>query len=126
MSVLLVLVAAVVSSVVFAGTYYLWATRTTLLQVDEPLSITDCPTSIHVHPGENKTLDITIVNSATVNYSVTLVFALNDTAYEDSYVQFSNYTYNITPSTNNIGAWMVVESKAPPAWLEIIINFSRE
>jgi len=123
---MLLLVAVVASPIVFAATYYLWSTKTITLSVDEPLSITDYASLIHVHPGENKTLDVTILNSASVNYSVILVFALNDTAYQESYVAFSNCTYNITPSTNNIKGWIVVDSKAPPAWLTLQIDFYRE
>jgi hypothetical protein len=124
-SVLLLLIITVASPIVFAAAY-LWVVRTIPFSVDEPLSITDFPTSFHVHPGENKTLDITILNSADVNYSVTLVLALNDTAYQESYVILSNYTYNITPSTNHIRAWIFVDKNAPPAWLELQIVFHRE
>ena len=124
-SVILLLIVVVASPIVFAATY-LYAIRTIPFSVDEPLSITDCPTTIHLHPGENKTLDITILNSATVNYSMTLSLALNDTTYQESYVTFSNYTYNITPSTNNIKAWIFVDKNAPPAWLELTIEFYRE
>ena len=124
-SILLLLIITVASPIVFAAAY-LWIERTIPFSVDEPLSITDFPTSFHVHSGENKTLDITILNSADVNYSVTLVLALNDTAYQESYVILSNYTYNITPSTNHIRAWIFVDKKAPPAWLELQIDFHRE
>jgi len=125
-SVILLLIVAVVLGPVAIAATYLWASRTMSFSVDEPLSITDCPTTIHVHPGENKTLDITIVNSATANYSVTLFFALNDTAYDESYVTFSNYTYNISPRTNYIEAWIFVDKKAPPALLELQIAFHRK
>lgn len=126
MSVILLLIIIAVSGPIAIAATYLWASRTMSLSVGEPLSITDCPTAIHVHPGENRTLSITIVNSATVNYSVALFFALNDTAYDESYVTFSNYTYNISPSTNNIEAWIFVDKKAPLAWLELQIDFHRE
>ncbi len=124
-SVLLLLIVVVASPIVLAATY-LWTVRTMSFSVDEPLSITDCPATFHIHPGENKTLDITILNSATVNYSVTFLFTLNDTVYQESYVTFSNYTYKITSSTNNIRAWIFVDKKAPPAWLELQIGFYRE
>ena len=124
-SLLFLLVVGIASPIVLAATY-LWTVRIIPFSVDEPLSITDCPTTFHVHPGENKTLDITVRNSATVNYSVTLVFALNDTAYQQSYVTSSNYTYTMMPSTNHIRAWMLVDKKAPPAWLELQIDFYRE
>jgi len=123
-SVLLLLIIAIISPIVFAAAY-LWTVRTIPFSVDEPLSITDFPSSFHVRPGENKTLDITILNSANINYSVRLLLALNDTAYQESYVNLSNLTYNITPNTNQIIAWIFVNKTAPPTWLELHIDFLR-
>ncbi len=108
------------------ATYYLWSVKNVSFSVDEPLTVSDFPTSFQVHPGENKTLDITILNSATVNYSVILIFSLNDTTYQQSYVTFSNHTYTVTPNTNSLQAWMTVEKKAHPANLELTVNFYRE
>jgi len=125
-SALLLLMIVLISPIAFAATYYLWTTRTIPLSIDEPLSITDYPDSIHVRPGENKTLDISILNSASVNYSVTLVFTLNNTEYQESYVEFSNHTYSITPSVNHIRAWINVDKKAPPVWLSLTTDFYRE
>lgn len=109
-----------------AALTYMWATKTIPVSVEEPLSITDSPGSIRVHPGENITLPISIVNSAYINYSVFLTFTLNDTAFEGQYVTFSNLTYNIVPNTNQIEAWMAIEKGAPPTWLELVIEFYRE
>jgi hypothetical protein len=125
LSLLLLIIVAIACPIVLAATY-LWTVRTIPFSVEEPLSITDYPAAFHVHPGENKTLDITIQNLATVDYSVTLVFELNDTVYQQSYVTTSNYTYTVMPSTNNITAWIFVEKKAPSADLELQIDFYRE
>lgn len=113
-------------AVVAAALTYMWATKTIPVSVEEPLSITDSLGSIHVHPGENLTLPITIVNAAYVNYSVFLTFTLNDTVYEQQYVTYSNLTYDIVPNTNQIEAWMAVEKGAPPTWVELVIEFYRE
>ncbi|UCH31830.1 MAG: hypothetical protein JSV05_10195 [Candidatus Bathyarchaeota archaeon] len=93
--------------------------------VEEPLSISDYPSAIHVHPGENQTLVVSILNSAPVNYVVALIFSLNETTYQESYVTFSNSTYILVPGLNNVTAWMFVQSGAHPAWLELIIDFYR-
>jgi len=108
------------------ATYYLWSVRNVSFSVDEPLTILDFPLPFQVHQGENKTLEIAIVNSANVNYSVVLMFSLNDTMYQQSYVTFSNRTYTIVPNTNLLQAWMVIEKKAPPTYLELTVNFYRE
>jgi len=105
---------------------YFWASITIPLSVEEPLTITNYTATLNTHPGENKTLDITIMNSAKINYVVTLVFTLNVTVYQQSYVEFSNYTYNIVPGSNQIQGWLKVEKKAPPASLELTVEFHRE
>jgi hypothetical protein len=115
----------IVTSTALGGAYYMWASKMITISVEEPLSITNFPTSLNVHPGENQTLDVTIANSATVNYSVTLAFTLNDTLFQESYVTFSNYTYNVTPSTNQIKAWIFVDKKAHAATLSLTVDFFR-
>jgi hypothetical protein len=117
---------AVSSTVAFGATYYLWTKKTIIISIDEPLSITAVPSSIHFKPGENATLDIAIQNSATANYSIYLTFALNDTDYQTSYVQFSNYTYNIVPGVNDIVAWVSVAGNAPGGWHELAVDFYRQ
>ena len=115
-----------VSPFALGATYYLWSVKNVSFSVDEPLAVSEFPTSFQVHPGENTTLDITIINSATVNYSVVLMFSLNDTTYQQSYVTFSNYTYTITPNANYVQAWMAIDQKAHAAYLDLTVNFYRE
>lgn len=125
-SVVLLLIIAVSSTVAFGATYYVWTRKTIIISVDEPLSVTVVPSSIHFHPSENQTLVITVQNSATANYSMFLTFALNDTDYQQSYVQFSNYTYNIVPGVNDIVAWVFVLGDAPAGWHELAVDFHRQ
>ncbi len=95
------------------------------LSVDEPLSIVDTPSALHTHPGENQTLGITIVNAALVNYSVPLIFSLNDTGYQSTHVTLSNYTYTVLPNKNQILAGMIIDKKADSVFLELTIEFLR-
>jgi hypothetical protein len=125
-SIVLLLMIAVSSTVAFGATYYLWTRKTIIISVEEPLTITVIPSSVHFHPGENQTLAITVQNSATANYSMSLTFALNDTDYQRSYVQFSNYTYNIVPGVNDILAWVFVAREAPAGWHELAVDFYRQ
>jgi hypothetical protein len=120
------MIALIVVPIVSGATYYLWTTRKVNISVDEPLTITHYPTSFHVHPGENVTLNTEIENSAPVNYSVTLIFTLNDTTYQALHVTFSNTTNLITQGTNLIEAWMTIDQSAHPAVLELTIDFYRE
>jgi len=104
---------------------YCWTTTSTIT-IEEPLTITNYPTSVHTHPGENQTLDITVENVATASYTVTLTFTLNDTTYQTSYVTFSNYTYTISPGINQITGWMATQKNAPPTTIQLTTNFYRE
>jgi hypothetical protein len=121
----ILIIILITTSTAAGGAYYLWASKSITISIEEPLSLTDFPNSLNVHPGENQTLDITITNSAKVNYSVTLIFALNDTMFQESYVTFSNYTYNIAPSINQIKAWIAVNKKAHAATLSLTVDFFR-
>lgn len=125
-SVLLILIIIITAGSVATAAWYLFATSNVPLIVEEPLSISDYSDTIHVHPGENKTLDIVILNSANIDYSVTLVFALNDSVYQESYVTFSNSSYNIAPGSNNIVAWLFTQRGAHPVALGLSIGFYRE
>ncbi len=125
-SVLLLLAVLVVVPMACAASYYFFSSITIPLTIEEPLSLSSYPSSIHVHPGENETLEIVVNNAATVNYSILLILGVNDTAFQDSYITFSNRTYNVIPGANQITAWIAVNTGAHPAFLEIIINFYRE
>jgi hypothetical protein len=125
-SVLLILMIIIAAGVVATAAWYLFATNSVPLIVEEPLSITNYPNSTHLHPGENQTLDVTILNSASVDYLVTLAFALNDSAYQESYVTFSTLSYTILPGENTVTAWLFVDRSAHPAALNVSIGFYRE
>ena len=62
-SVLLLLAILVIVPIACAASYYFFSSITISFTIEEPLSITSYSSSIHVHPGENKTLDIEILNS---------------------------------------------------------------
>jgi hypothetical protein len=122
---LILLVAAILGPIAIA-LKFMWATRTTTFVAEEPLSVTSFPTILSTYPGENITLDITIENAADIDYSVTLTFVLNDTAYQQTYMTFSNTTYTIVPSSNNIVAWCEIAKNARPEQLTLTVEFNRE
>jgi len=114
------------ASAVAAAATYIWTSKTIPFSVEEPLTVTYYPSTLDTHPGENITLDITIMNSANVDYVVILVFTLNDTTYQESYIEFSNYTYDIHSGSNQVQGWLQVDKKSPPVSLELTIEFHRE
>jgi hypothetical protein len=124
-SVVLLLIAVIACPIAFAATYYIWSSKTASFSVDEPLLVTQFPTLIHLRPGENSTVDITIANSANTNYEVGLIIALSDTGYQQSYVQVSNLTYTIMPGNSTISAWIAVSKNAPPSQQQVTVDFLR-
>jgi hypothetical protein len=124
-SVILLLIAVIASPVAFAATYYVWSSKTVPFSVDEPLSVTSFPESIHFNPGENATLDITISNTANVNYNVELVITLSDPDYQQAYVEVSNQTYTVFPGENAISTWVAVNRSAPQSQQQLTVDFLR-
>ena len=82
------------------------------LEVKEPLEILSYPIGFSLFPGETTTFNVTIQNLASVNYTVTLNFSLNDTAYQTEHVTFSSETYTVTPGEQNLPAWLKVAPQA--------------
>lgn len=119
------IIAVIVICAVAFTAGYVWHSVTVPLEVKEPLEVTDYPTSISLYAGENQTFSINITDHASVSYIVTLSFTLNDTGYQESYVTFSDLTYTINPGENTIEAWIAVSGDAPPANLELEIEFDR-
>jgi hypothetical protein len=121
------LMAVMLVSAVGSGAlgYYIWTRLTIPLEIKEPLEILDYPSQLSLYPGENKSFQISLVNHASVNYSVILDFSLDNTTYQDNYVTFSNEIYRVTPGQQNLTAWLVVESYAPPTNVTLTIDCKR-
>jgi heptaprenylglyceryl phosphate synthase len=124
-SIVLIVIAVIASPLAFAATYYIWNTKTVPFTVDEPLSVIEFPSSLHFHPGQNATLDITIGNSANINYYVKLNVTLSDTQYQQLYVQVSEETYTIIPGDNTISAWISISGDAPQSQQQLTVDFLR-
>jgi hypothetical protein len=105
--------------------YYVWRTLTIQVEVKEPIEILQYPSSLSLYPGETKDFNITVQNHASVNYSVIIDFHLNNTAYQTSYVNFSNEVYTVIPGQQDLRAWLSVVSEAPPTNVSLTIGFSR-
>lgn len=105
--------------------YYVWQTLTIPLEVKEPLEILHYPSQLELYPGENLTFNITVLNHASVNYSVALNFSLSDFSYQANYVTFSNKIYVVNPGQQDITAWLAVLPDAPPTNISLIVNLAR-
>jgi len=94
--------------------------------VEEPIEILNySPTSITLFPGEFENISITVQNHANLNYSVIFSYQLNDTAYQYSFVTFSNEIYEVSNGVHTLDAWLQVEPNAPSNNATLIINVQR-
>jgi len=121
------LIAIILISAIGSGAlgYYIWTRLTIPLEIKEPIEILDYPSQLSLYPGENKSFQISLVNHASINYSVILDFSLNNTTYQANYVTFSNEIYRVTPGQQNLTAWLRIESYAPPTNVTLTIDCKR-
>lgn len=98
---------------------------TVTLNVKEPLSILDHPSQFSLFPGETANFNVNVMNYASVNYSVSLDFRLNDSGYQANYVSFSDQVYNVTPGQHNLEAWMSVATNAPAETVTVSVSLAR-
>jgi len=105
--------------------YYLWKTLTIPLEVKEPLEILFYPSGLSLFPGETKEFNVTVENNASMNYSVILDFQLSNATYQANYATFSNEIYTVIPGQQNLTAWLMVASNAPPTTSSLTIEFRR-
>jgi hypothetical protein len=121
------LIAVILISAVGSGAlgYYIWTRLTIPLEIKEPIEILDYPSKLSLYPGENRSFQTSLINHASVNYSVILDFSLDNTTYQDNYVTFSNEIYRVTPGQQNLTAWLNVESYAPPTNVTLTIDCRR-
>jgi hypothetical protein len=120
---LLMLAVSIAAAEPIAG--YVSPAESVPLEVKEPIRIVDYPAALSLFPGETKGFSVTIENDASVNYSVTLSYLLNDTEYQATYVTFDNETYKVHPGEQTLDSWLTVSFDAPSGNFLMTINFSR-
>jgi hypothetical protein len=98
---------------------------TMTLNVKEPIVIINHPSQFSLFPGETANFNVTVMNYSSINYSVILDFKLNDTAYQTSYVSFSDQVYNVTPGQHDLQAWMSVATNAPAETVTVSVDLLR-
>jgi len=96
------------------------------IQIEDPIRIKNYPSALNFFPGETKNFTLTILNLASVNYSITLDFRLNDTEYQFKYVTFSSSSYTITPGEQTLAAGLTVSHNAPSASLLMKIEYKSD
>jgi len=105
--------------------YYIFQTLTIPVEVKEPLEILQYPSQLSLYAGERIDFNVTVKNSASVNYSVIFDFKLNNSTYQNNYVTFSDELYLVTPGQQNLTAWLTVKPDAPPTNVILTIEFKR-
>jgi len=107
------------------GAYATAQTKTVPIEVKEPLEVLSFDSNLSLYPGETRQFNVAVENHASVSYTAALTFGLNDTAYQQNYVNFSGTIYTVHPGTNMLVAWLSVINTAPAAELELTINITR-
>jgi hypothetical protein len=120
---LLVLAVSITSIGVIAG--YVLQSESIPLEVKEPIELIGYPTAFSLFPGETEEFNVTVQNTASINYSVTLMCSLNDTEYQAKYVIFSSEDYTVNSGTQTLAAWLTVSSDAPAGNFLVSVNLTR-
>jgi len=94
------------------------------IEVKDPIEIIDYPSGFSLFPGETLEFDVTLQNIGPMNYSCILEFIINDTAYQNKYIKFSNEIYTVAPGKQTLSAWLTVSPTAAPASLLLTIKHS--
>jgi hypothetical protein len=95
------------------------------LEVKEPIEIVNYPSKFSLFPGETEKFTVTVQNTASINYSVTLECTLNDTEYQAKYVVFSSENYTVNSGQYTLPAWLKVSSDAPAGNFLVNVNLTR-
>lgn len=116
---------------------YLFATQSAPVVVNEPVAILQSPSPVTLTPGTNTSLDITLVNIASVTYNVSLNCLLSgynpsttSPNYQALFVSFTSdtSTYTVPPNQTDITVWMSVDPLAPLATTaaNLTVTFTRD
>ena len=121
---LIILAVLVASTGIVTG--YTAQSQTIPLEVKEPLEILPYDSRLNLFPGETLQFNVDVENHASISYNASLMFSLNDTNYQETFVSFSKDVYAVEPGRNTLDAWLAVSSIAPAAELELAINLTRD
>jgi len=109
-----------------ASALYMVLTFTIPFEVKEPIEILYYPSQVSLYPGDTLYFNVTIWNNASQNYTVFLDFSLDNAAYKNSYVTFSNATYFVRSGVQNLTAWLMVSDDAPPISTSLTVDVYRQ
>ncbi len=110
----------------FISVYAVLQAPTGTVEVKEPLEILSFDSELSFYPGETLQFNVLVENHASVSYNASLIFSLNDTAYQQHFITFSNKIYEIQSGTNNLEALLSVANTAPATELELRVNVTRD
>jgi hypothetical protein len=105
--------------------YYVWRTLTIQVEVKEPIEILQYPSSLSLYPGETKEFNVTVMNSASVNYTVLLIYILDNSSYQEEFVTFKDDTFNVMSGQQNLTTWLAVAPEAPAVNSTLTVELRR-
>ncbi|MCW4022948.1 MAG: DUF1349 domain-containing protein [Candidatus Bathyarchaeota archaeon] len=118
-----ILLVSIIASGVIAN--HVIQTLTIKVDIGEPLEILSFPTELNLYPNEREEFNVTLINHASANYSVTLTCSLSDTSYQENYVTFSDETFIVDSGEQNLTVWLEVDSYAPSINTSLIVDVQR-
>jgi hypothetical protein len=78
------------------------------VKVKETLEVLGFDSSLSLYPGKTIEFPVTVEKYASLSYnSSSLIFQLNNMAYQNSYVVFSSDIYEDQLGTNTLSAWFL-------------------
>jgi hypothetical protein len=104
---------------------YIFYTANMNVEVQEPLDVTYYDHNLSLYPGQTESFGIEIFNAASINYTVTFEFHLNNATYQSTYATFSNETYIVVPGDQLLSAWIKITGDAPATNITLSIDLSR-
>lgn len=105
--------------------YYIWKTFTVQVEIKEPIEILHYPSSLSLYPGETKEFNVTVLNSANVNYFVLLIYTMNDSDYQDKFATFKDDTFRVVPGQQDLVTWISVAPEASATNSTLTVELER-
>jgi hypothetical protein len=100
--------------------------ETVPLDAKDNLEVLAYASDLSLYPGDTLDFNVIVENYASVACTASLIFSLNDTVYQESYVTFSSNIYTIEPGTNTLDACLSVADTAPEAQLKLTIQIIQD
>lgn len=95
------------------------------VEVKDPLQITAYPSTMSLYPGQTRVFNVTVQNSADVNYSVLFIYVLDNLSYQETFVTFKEDIFIVAPGQQDLETWIAIAPEAPAQNSTLTIELQR-